>query len=217
MRMRSWWLVASLVALSATSDVAHADKAKKAAANPRQDDAEGDDAPKVISVSLLAGYGHTFDAHQQLNPLAVGFGVRGGYNIDALYLGLRFMFFLGDSEDTAIGVGSEVEMVEISANSMTLGIEGGYDLALVSDWLVVRPEVGVGLVIGSAETMDIGSGPASPTDDQSSEDLYIAPGLALLVNLSDRVFAGFDAQLPIVFDSETELALTVFALAGMRF
>lgn len=211
MRMSSWWILALLLGWSATAQTAHAQQAKKAPSKAdKSEQAEADDdAPKVrpISVSLLAGYGHTFNAHDHLNPLAIGFGVRGGYNIGGLYLGARFMFFLGDSE--------KVDTVEVSANTMTLGLEGGYDLALAKDVLVLRPELGVGLDIVEGESMN--SGATMDTSDGSSEDLYIAPGAALLVNVGERSLIGVDLQAPIIFADDIEVALTMLAAFGMHF
>jgi hypothetical protein len=134
--------------------------------------------------------------------------VRGGYNFSAFHLGMRFMFFLGDSERVAAGV-------ETSANAMTLGLELGYDIALWDDVLFVRPEIGSGLMIIEGESMDDGA--TDTTGSGSSEDLYIAPGAALFVNVGKRSFLGLDVQAPIVFADDIEVALTMLAIGGMRF
>lgn len=216
MRMRSWWIAAIVIGFGATPQLAHAQevakpssgKSGKVAKQSAEKDGESDEEPaeRPISVSLLGGYGHTFNAADDLNPLGVGFGVRGGYNFGALYVGMRFLFFLGDSESMATA--------EVSASTMTVGLEGGYDLALASDVLVLRPEVGVGLGIVEGESM---AGGATPTADRSSEDLYIAPGIALLVNVGERSIIGIDLQSPIVFADDIEVALTALAVAGMHF
>lgn len=202
----------STTALSTSPQLAHAQKAKskEAAAKGGEDEGEngGKPRPKPISVSLLAGYGHTFNVHDHLNPLGVGFGVRGGYNFSALYVGMRFMFFLGDTESVAAGV-------ETSANAMTLGLELGYDIALWDDVLFVRPEIGSGLMIIEGESM--ADSATDTTDNGSSEDLYMAPGTALFVNVGKRSFLGLDLQAPIVFADDIEVALTVLAIGGMRF
>jgi hypothetical protein len=198
-------------ALSTSPQLAHAQKARSkeaAAAKGAKDEDGGKPRPMPISVSLLAGYGHTFNADDHLNPLGVGFGVRGGYNFSALYVGLRFMIFLGDSERVAAGV-------ETSANAMTLGLELGYDVALWDDVLFVRPEIGSGLMIIEGESMVRGAMDTSVNG--SSEDLYIAPGAALFVNVGRRSFLGLDLQMPIVFSDDVEVALTMLLIGGMRF
>jgi hypothetical protein len=209
MRMRSW-LIAALLVLSASTQQAQAQaKASKAAAAAEADDAEKN-RNKPISVALLAGYGLSLSTPNHLNPFGIGFGVRGGYNLGSLYLGARFLFFLGDSE--------EIAGVDASANSITLGLETGYDLELIEQALVLRPEVGGGLVVQSAESMisDATAGTEMPMDE-SSEVLYIAPGLALLVKVGRRSFVGVDVQVPIIFDRETVIELTMLATGGLRF
>jgi hypothetical protein len=206
-------MMALLIALSTPAQLAQAQKAKskKEAAHKAGEQAREEDGkapPMPISVSLLGGYGHTFNADDHLNPLGIGFGVRGGYNFSDLYVGLRFMFFLGDSESMGGGV-------ETSASAMTLGLELGYDIALWDDVLFVRPEVGSGLMIIEGESMDTAM--AAVPINGSSEDLYIAPGAALFVNVGQRSFLGLDVQAPIVFSTDTEVALTMLAIVGMRF
>lgn len=221
MRMRSWWIAAIVIGLGATPQLTHAQEAAKpasksasgkAAKRSAEKNSESDDEPaeRPISVSLLGGYGRTFNADGNLNPLGIGFGVRGGYNFDALYVGLRFLFFLGDSESMSTASSS----AEVSASTMAVGLEAGFDLALVSDVLVLRPELGVGLGIVEGERV---AGGATPTANDSSEDLYIAPGFSLLVNVGERSFIGVDLQSPIVFADDIEVALTALAVAGMHF
>ena len=210
MRMSSWWILVLLLGSSATAQTAHAREAKKRVDKAgKVDTSAEDDAPpaRPISVALLAGYGYTFNAHDDLNPLAIGFGVGGGYNLDAFYAGVRFMFFLGESQSMG--------PAEVSASAMTLGLEAGYDIALATDVLVLRPELGVGLSIVEGESMEAGA--MAATANGSSEDLYIAPGAALLVNVGERSFVGVDLQAPIVFADDVEGALTMLAAFGMHF
>jgi len=193
----------------AKSKPAKSKPAKSSAPDPIGDDAAAD-APKPISVALLAGYGHGFDLPLDINPFGIGFGVRGGYNFDALYVGARFMFFLGESKEL---VGAEV-----SANAITLGLEAGYDLSLYRDVLFFRPELGVGLVVAAAEAMAAGvAGQPGDSIDDSSEDVYIAPGFALFVRVGERSFLGMDVQLPIISVDDPVVELTILGTAGMRF
>jgi hypothetical protein len=154
------------------------------------------------------GYGLDLDAPElgngdTMNGFGLGFGVRGGYNIDAIYLGARFVFFLGDSID---------EMgAEASFNVMTIGIEGGYDIDLGG--IILRPELGLGLAILSQEITVAGF-----TVDGSAEDIYIAPGAAVLGCISDSIFIGGDIQFPIILaDPDAVIGLTIMANGGMRF
>jgi hypothetical protein len=216
MGMRSCLIAALLVVSSASAASAQTKPgpkpgtkaAAKAAKKDEAAQAEYEARPKLITVALLGGYGYALEAPSDVNPFGAGFGVRGGYNLDAFYLGARFMIFLGDSE--------QIEGVEVSANSITIGLEAGYDIGLFDDFLVVRPELGFGLFSASIEAMAVSGGSQVPIDE-SSEDLYIAPGLALLMRISDRVFVGVDGQLPIIFDDDIVVETTVLLTAGMSF
>lgn len=206
MRRGSWWIAALLVIASggaARAEPRDGERRERSAKAAELDE----DALKPIRVALVAGYGEMFDPPGELNPLGVGFGVSGGYHLASFYLGARFMFFLGESE--------RVSGAQISANALTIGLEAGYELTLIDALLRVRPEVGVGLIVTSAEAMTATS--TSMSRDESSEDLYIAPGLAVLFDVSERVFVGIDAQLPIVLDGAGTIAQTTLATAGMRF
>jgi hypothetical protein len=206
--MRSW-LITTLLVLSAYAPEAHAQNSSKTSKAEAEADEEKN-GPKPISVALLAGYGLALSEPNHLNPFGVGFGVRGGYDLGPVYLGARFLFFLGDTE--------EEQGVEASANSITLGLETGYDIALVQKVLSLRPEVGFGLVVQTVESMTTGAmaGLEMPMDE-SSEVVYIAPGFAVLVQVGRRSFVGLDAQLPILLDDETIVELTMLATGGLRF
>ena len=220
MRMRSW-LFGALLVLSVSAQHARAQgdaKANKPSKPSKQseadkadeasDDEQERDRIKPISVALLAGYGLALNEPNHLNPFGIGFGVRGGYDIGPLYVGARFLFFLGDSE--------EISGVEASANSITLGLETGYRVELLEK-LILQPEIGGGLVVQSAESMTSGAAGTEVPMDESSEVLYIAPGFALLAYVGRRSYVGIDVQLPIMFDDDTVLELTMFATGGMRF
>ena len=208
MGMRSVWIAVLLVVLSAAAASAQGKRGAKAATRDEAAAAEDDGAPKAISVALLGGYGYALEAPSDVNPFGVGFGVRGGYNLEGFYLGARFMFFIGDAEAIA--------GVEVSANSITLGLEAGYDIGMFGDFLVLRPELGFGLFSASIEATTEQGGGQVPIDE-SSEDLYVAPGFVLLARVSERVFIGADVQLPIIFDDEIVLEGTLLGTAGMRF
>jgi hypothetical protein len=162
---------------------------------------------KPISVGLLLGYGISLEDGG--NPWGLGFGVRGGYNIDAIYLGVRFVYYLGESEDIPdpFGGGS----TSVSVNVWELGIEGGYDIA-AGDTFTVRPSLGLGIAnIGS-------SGSVGGFDvSASSTEFYLAPGVSGLLDVTDSIFIGAEARFKIVLADETFKALTLLATGGMRF
>jgi hypothetical protein len=166
---------------------------------------------KPISVGLLLGYGISFEDGG--NPWGLGFGLRGGYNIDAIFLGARFVYYLGETEEIpALGI-------EVSANVMELGIEGGYDIA--AGPVIIRPGLGLGLAIASIE----GSAPAiTGTADAESESFtnpYIALGASVLYDIDEQFFVGGDMRLQFVLGDEEEggsaTALIILANGGMRF
>jgi opacity protein-like surface antigen len=171
---------------AATGDVS-----ADASATPAADSAAaGDSGSKPISVGLLLGYGISFESGP--NALGFGFGARGGYNFDKLYLGARFNFYLGEDP----------------VNIWELGIEGGYDVSL-GDKLTLRPEIGLGL---ASVTVDLG-----PFGSASDSEFYIAPGASLLYDVTDSVFVGLDVRLLLVLSDPMFKGLPILATGGMRF
>lgn len=181
--------------------------AQEASLSAEASDDDGPDRP--ITVGLLAGYGLDLGGTGDLNPFGVGFGVRGGYNLDAIYLGARFMFFLGDSEEVTVGATT----IETSANLMTIGAEAGYDIELSDRGITLRPEVTLGLAIAGGEASDGAGGMI----DASSNNFYVAPGVSLLACLGTNVFTGLDVQVPFIFADETATGITFLAILGLRF
>lgn len=160
---------------------------------------------KPISVGLLLGYGISLEDG---NPWGLGFGLRGGYNIDAIFLGARFVYYLGESE--------EAGGFEASTNIWELGIEGGYDVA--AGPVIIRPGVGLGLAnfSVSAELPDpFGTG--TTTIDESEMYLYLALGGSVLYDIDDTFFIGGDLRFQIVLADESANALIILANGGMRF
>lgn len=160
---------------------------------------------KPISVGLLLGYGISFE---EGNPWGLGFGLRGGYNIDAIFLGARFVYYLGESE--------EAGGVEVSANIIELGIEGGYDIPVGP--VIIRPGLGLGLAIASVSA-DVPSilGTAGAIDETYTNP-YLALGASVLYDVTDQFFIGGDMRLQFVFgDNGDGTALIILANGGMRF
>jgi hypothetical protein len=162
---------------------------------PVEDAGSGDDKP--ISAKLLLGYGLDLESGSG-NPWGLGFGVGGGYNLDEIYLGVRFIYYLGEDP----------------VNVWELGIEGGYDVDLGGATL--RPGLGLGLANWSFSTPAIP--PLIPAMSASEMYLYIAPGVAGLFDVTDSIFLGAEARFQMVFaDPDMVKALILLAHAGMRF
>ena len=51
----------------------------------------------------------------------------------------------------------------------------------------------------------------------SSSEFFVAPGAALLYDVSDNIYIGLDAKLQLVLASSTVKGLLLLANAGMRF
>jgi hypothetical protein len=152
---------------------------------------------KPISAALLLGYGISLESGGNLWGL--GFGLRGGYNLDKIYLGARFVYYLGESQSTPLG--------DVSVNVWELGIEGGYDVP--AGPATIRPELGLGLAFASFSAPGGGS--------TSDGNFFIAPGAAALFDVSDNMFVGADARFQIVFGNSTAKALVLLATFGLRF
>lgn len=168
--------------------------------------AANDGPAKPISVGLLLGYGISLESGG--NPWGVGFGARGGYNLGPIYLGARFVFYLGESVESTSGFGMNFST---SIHIWELGVEGGYDLAL-ADKLSLRPELGLGLANSSASSTASGVSASA-----SSTDLYLAPGASVLYDVNDDFYVGGDARLQVVFGDSTVKALIILANGGMHF
>ncbi|HKU38604.1 MAG TPA: hypothetical protein VJR89_10670 [Polyangiales bacterium] len=153
---------------------------------------------KPISAGLLLGYGISLE---DANFWGFGFGLRGGYNIGAIFLGARFVYYLGED----------------NFNVWELGIEGGYDVP-VAEKFVIRPQLGLGLATLVASIPDftvmgvtVGGGSAS------SSEFYIAPGVSGLYDVTDSVFLGLDARFQLILADSTAKSIVLLANGGMRF
>jgi len=150
---------------------------------------------KPISVGLLLGYGISFE---EGNPWGLGFGLRGGYNIDAIFLGARFVYYLGED----------------GFNLWELGIEAGYDIA--AGPVIIRPGIGLGIANVSIE---IDLGPFGGGEVSESEaNPYLAFGASVLYDIDEQFFIGGDARIQVVIgDNGDGTALILLANGGMRF
>jgi hypothetical protein len=145
---------------------------------------------KPISLGMLLGYGIELDNLSGVNPWGVGFGARGGYNAGPIFLGGRFVFYLGEDP----------------SNIWELGLEGGYDVK--SGVVTVRPALGFGLanLVVDAPGFD------------STTDAYLAPGLSLLLDVSRDIFVGVDGRVQFILaEPDGFEAIIVLGNLGMRF
>ncbi len=189
-----------------TSSVAASGGEASTAAAPSAAPADSSGPAKPISVSLLLGYGVSLKSGP--NPWGFGFGARGGYNLDKIYLGARFAFYLGESQSTA--------GFKTSLNVWELGLEGGYDFD-VAQGLVVRPLLNLGIASLVADVTVSGIPNVGGTGSSSVTKLYLAPGAALLYDVNDTFFVGLDARFQIILASSTAEGLIFLANGGMRF
>jgi hypothetical protein len=143
---------------------------------------------KPITLGLLLGYGLDLEENFAVNPWGIGFGARGGYNVGPVFLGGRFVFYLGE---------------EVS-NIWEIGFEAGYDIK--GGAMTVRPGFGFGL---ANVVID---------DIESQSDGYLAPGLSLLFDLSRDIFVGLDGRVQFILsDPEAVEAIILLGNLGMRF
>jgi len=149
---------------------------------------------KPISVGLLLGY--SLSLEDGPNPFGVGLGVRGGYNLDAIFLGARFVYYLGES----------------NFNIWELGIEGGYDIA--AGPVVIRPGLGLGI---ANLTVEIPRFAGFGGGSVSSTEVYFAPGASVLYDINDAFFIGGELRFMFVLSDPTYKALSILANGGMRF
>lgn len=168
----------------------------EASAEAPAEEMPADGGNKPISAGLLLGYGISLESGA--NAWGLGFGVGGGYTLDmGVYLGARFVYYLGESH----------------VNVWELGIEGGYDVDM--DKLHIRPGIGLGI---ANVTVDIPAVLGFGGGSASSSEFFIAPGAALLYDVSDSIFIGVDARLQVVLASGGSMkGILLLANGGMRF
>jgi hypothetical protein len=166
---------------------------------PAASDSSSAGPAKKISAGLLLGYGISFESGK--NPWGVGLGLRGGYNIDRIFLGARFAYYLGQDP----------------VNLWELGVDGGYDFT-VADKVTLRPTLGLGIasITVSVPSITI-AGTTVGGGSSSSSKFYIAPGASCLYDISDSIFLGGEARLMLITSSPMVKGLTILVNGGMRF
>jgi hypothetical protein len=140
------------------------------------------------SLAGHAQYG-IFTGDGELNYYSLGLGLMGGTTLEpGVYLGGRFDYFLGGSEDTFSG--------ELSVNIWQLMGEVGYDVRLGPE-AALRPKLGLGVASVRSEScismMDVSS-----CGGDTESKFAVAPGAQLLYSLG-LVFISADARFNHVF------------------
>ncbi len=150
-----------------------------------------------ISVGLLLGYGTDFE-DADLNIMGFGFGLRGGYTLDiGVYVGAKFVYFLGGSVEEDIPM---VGTMEMSYNVMMLSLEGGYDIDV--EPIIIRPSLDLGLAItGYEATSPAMAGLPAQTEDDTSTDFLLGLGASVLYPI-EAWFVGGDLRLYMVLGED---------------
>ena len=147
------------------------------------------------SIHLSGGFVYGLEMESgDFNPWGPGLGLSVGYTLpNALYAGVNFDYFFGDSE-SAPGI-------ELSANIWQLMAELGYDLGVGQEG-VLRPKAGIGMASINAELCLLD---ACASDSETY--FAIAPGLAALY-VGQSFSVGLDLRFDVIFaDDETAKAL----------
>jgi hypothetical protein len=163
-------------------------------------DADAPHEERRASVAALLGYGINFKS-DDLNPFGFGFGAAGGYTFDSgIYVGGQFLFFVGESESTGEGALA----VDESANIVSLGLEGGYNLRF--DPVIVRPLLSMGVAWTNQTLGEAGT-------DISA--VYFAPGVTVIYPIK-QFFVGGDTRLWLI-TGDTRTGLSFLATGGITF
>jgi hypothetical protein len=165
---------------------------------------------KPFSAGLLLGFGT--DLGKDFNPWGLGIGVRGGYNLDRLYLGGRFVYHLGSSAEQ---LSAGLNTIEVDFNLWELSAEVGYDFP-VADKLTFRPSLDVGIVSLMSST-DAAVFGASASASASDVKLVLAPGASLFYDINPDIFIGGDLRLPLVVGGGSIFGFVIYANGGLHF
>jgi hypothetical protein len=174
------------------------------------------DETRPISIGVVGGYSPIIDdaATEGVNPFGVGFGISGGYAIGPLYIGTRFLFFLGQTRSRPD------DETERSADEFLVGLEGGYTVGRLGP-LALRPELGLGFAFSNSESVrDV---PVPEPVDTSSTDPYVDIGVVLELSVSRELFFGLQARAVYVPFKESArgdhelIGVPLLASCGMRF
>jgi hypothetical protein len=168
-----------------------------------------------LEIAAKGGFGNiaTSTPAGRANPLGVGLGGRAGGLLRGVYGGVAFGYWFGGSERIPVLAGST--SARTATHSLMYGLEGGYTIT-VSDVVAVRGQVGIG---NFTRTIDFISA------STSSNDLYVEPGIILMVSLPwVRWFVCADANILVLIGAnngdgapQTDVAITGDGQVGYRF
>lgn len=159
-----------------------------------------------VSASARVMHGFNLQAGS-LNPYGLGLGARGGYTLDnSVYAGASFDMFFGTSK-SVLGNNTDADHWQITG-------EGGYDLALGQDALVLRPLAALGLAqhgVGYCFEED-------GTCGYSRETLLVLGFGANLMYDLGGFFLGGDTRFNwVLADVDESTSISLGVLAGMTF
>jgi hypothetical protein len=176
--------------------------------------------PLDLEIGAKAGVGTMPSNENAPNPLGFGIGGRGGIAIAGFYGGVSAVYYLGESQNASAPLSGSV-----SKHSLLYGVEGGYGWKLL-DLLTIRPQIGVGqMTLWTSSSVSTAYGAvAGPSVDQSTNALYLEPGVTAMISLG-TFFVGADANAliipslndPTVGKSQTDIAFTLHGQLGVKF
>jgi len=185
-----------------------AEKAVAGPAAPPPPPVYGDGRP--FMVGALVGWAVNTDRNNGglgADPYGLALGVSGGYTFPfQLYIGVRYVYFLGNTEDSYGG--RPPVQTEASTNYNHFAAEAGYDL-----WAgdaIIRPSALVGGVLGIWNK----DGASTPTEG-STGAFMISPGFSVIFPM-DSFFLGGDLRGNIVTGDGVS-GVGLHAMAGARF
>ncbi len=162
----------------------------------------GSGGPSNTSVAALVGYGFSRATH-------FGFGLRGGMLIDpGLYVGGQASYFLG-SKETNDDVAGETSY---SQHLLLITGEVGVDVHAL-EWLTVRPYMGLGAAVLTAEDCDNRGG----CDSDHTVYMTLSPGATGLTPLGAGFFAGLDLRYQVMLSGSNASAAILSATLGYEF
>lgn len=159
-----------------------------------------------VSLAVALGYGFVVtdegDLDDDANPYGLGFGLRGGYTLDAgIYLGGLYQLYGGEK------VGNDT----VNGRMYQTNVAGeiGYDLAL-GDALVLRPSVAIGSTVALGEVCVLDR----CTSDHTDPYLLVAPAATLVISLG-KLYIGGEARYFFLPDNDIPDGFLLGAQVGV--
>ena len=173
----------------------------------------GESASMRVSLGALVGAGFALDdTVGNVNAEGFGIGAQAGINLDKIFLGARFLYYLGDTSALPTG--------DLSMNTWLVAAEGGYDFDLSA--LILRPSLALGLITRIVDQPPMFTSPATggfiggSGGNAPQFAFYAAPGASLLLPIS-MLYVGVDARVPFAIGNRTYVAMDFLGMIGLRF